>query len=141
MRKLSITVFIATLLLFALAAPTLAQRPFNTAEFAARRAKLFEKITDGLAIVFAAKGQHYPVKFRQAPDFYYLTGIEEPGAVLVMLGPTKASFLFAPPRSQPQIRADGPGIWQLDKREEIYGLTRTAYRRVFLDAPVLGPAR
>ena len=85
---------------------------------------MFEKIPDGIAIIFAAKGQHYPVKFRQSPDFYYLTGIEEPGAVLVMLGPTKASFLFAPQRSQPQIRADGPGIWQLDKREEVYGLTR-----------------
>ena len=124
MRKLSITVFIATLILFALAAPTFAQRPFNKTEFVARRAKLFEKIPDGIAIVFAAKGQHYPVKFRQSPDFYYLTGIEEPGAVLVMLGPTKASFLFAPQRSQPQIRADGPGIWQLEKREEVYGLTR-----------------
>lgn len=124
MRKLCITVFISTLILFALTAPTFAQRPFNKTEFAARRAKLFEKIPDGIAIVFAAKGQHYPVKFRQSPDFYYLTGIEEPGAVLVMLGPTKESFLFAPPRSRPQIRADGPGIWQLDKREEVYGLTR-----------------
>jgi Xaa-Pro aminopeptidase len=124
MRKLSISVIITTLILFALAAPAFAQRPFNKAEFAARRAKLFEKIPDGIAIIFAARGQHYPVKFRQSPDFYYLTGIEEPGAVLVMLGPTKASFLFAPKRSDPQIRADGPGIWQLEKREDVYGLTR-----------------
>jgi hypothetical protein len=42
-------------------------------------------------VLFAAKGQHYPVKFRQSPDFYYLTGIEEAGAVLVMVGPTKSS--------------------------------------------------
>lgn len=27
-------------------------------------------------------------------------------------------------RSEPQIRADGPGIWQLEKREEVYEHTR-----------------
>ncbi|HEX5964761.1 MAG TPA: Xaa-Pro peptidase family protein, partial [Pyrinomonadaceae bacterium] len=127
MRKIFTTsrhLIIAALVLLALAAPTFAQRPFNKAEFEARRAKLFEKISDGIAIVFGAKGQHYPVKFRQSPDFYYLTGIEEPGAVLVLLGPTKAAYLFAPKRTDPQIRADGPGIWQLEKREEVYGLTR-----------------
>ncbi len=101
-----------------------ANKTFNKTEFVARRAKLFEKIPDGIAVIFGARTQHYPVKFRQSPDFYYLTGIEEPGAVLVMLGPTKSTFLFAPRRSEPQIRADGPGIWQMEKPEEIYGLTR-----------------
>ncbi len=95
MRKLN-HLFIASLILLTLAAAAFAQQPFNKAEFAGRRAKLFEKIPDGMAIVFAAKNQNYPIKFRQSPDFYYLTGIEEPGAVLVMLGPTKATFLFAP---------------------------------------------
>ena len=120
MRKL----FITSLFLVLLAVSTFAQQPFNKTEFAARRAKLFEKIPDGIAVLFAAKGQHYPVKFRQAPDFYYLTGIEEPGAVLVMSGPTKSTFLYVPRRSDPQIRADGPGIWQVEKREEVYGVTR-----------------
>src|SRR5678816_1266620 len=125
MRKLSFRYFFAvTLIVFGLTATTFAQQPFNKAEFAARRARLFDKISDGVAVVFAAKGQHYPVKFRQAPDFYYLTGIEEPGAVLVMVGANKSSILFVPRRSEPQIRAEGPGIWQLDKKEEVYGLTR-----------------
>ncbi len=112
------------LFLLAFAVSAFAQQPFNKAEFVARRAKLFEKISDGIAVVFAAKGQHYPVKFRQAPDFYYLTGVEEPGAVPVLSGPTKSTFLFVPKRSEPQIRADGPGIWQIEKREDVYGLTR-----------------
>jgi Xaa-Pro aminopeptidase len=122
-RQLTTTA-IVVLTLASIQATTFAQQPFNKAEFAARRAKLFEKIPDGMAIIFAAKGQNYPVKFRQSPDFYYLTGIEEPGAVLVLLGPNKGAFLFAPKRSEPQIRADGPGIWQIEKREEVYGLTR-----------------
>jgi len=69
MRKLSSVLFIT----LALAVSTFAQQPFNKSEFEARRAKLFEKIPDGVAVIFAAKAQFYPVKFRQVPDFYYLT--------------------------------------------------------------------
>ena len=132
MRKLSSTSLCCLFILLALAIPTFAQRPFNKEEFASRRAKLFEQIPDGVAVLFAEKSQHYPVKFRQAPDFYYLTGIEEAGAVLVLVGPTKRSFLFVPRRSEPMIRAEGPGIWQMEKREEIYGLTRVQPIEEFL---------
>jgi len=124
--------FFATLVFFALCGSTFAGQPFNKAEFVARREKLYEKIPEGMAVVFAAREQLYPLKFRQAPDFYYLTGIEEAGAILVMMGPTKRTFLFAARRSEPVIRADGPGIWQLDKREEVYGLTRVAPLDEFL---------
>ena len=127
MRKLLLACFV-----IALAVPALAQQPFNKSEFLARREKLFEKIPDGIVVLFAAKEQHYPVKFRQSPDFYYLTGIEEPGAVLVLSGPNKRSILFAPKRSEVQIRADGPGIWQVEKREEFYGLTRVMPIEEFL---------
>jgi Xaa-Pro aminopeptidase len=128
MRKL----FSITVVLLALTVSTFAQQPFNKTEFQARRTKLFEKISDGIAVVFAAKSQQYPVKFRQSPDFYYLTGIEEPGAVLVMIGPNKSTVLFAPRKSEPQIRAEGPGIWQLEKKEEVYGLTRVQPLEEFL---------
>jgi Xaa-Pro aminopeptidase len=128
MRKLSAIAIVV----LALAVSAFAQQPFNKAEFEARRAKLFEKIPDGIAVIFAAKSQFYPVKFRQSPDFYYLTGIEEPGAVLVMIGPDKRTFLFAPRRSEPQVRAEGPGIWQVEKKEELYGLTRVQPIEEFL---------
>ena len=134
MRKLSrfsIRLLLITVCL-ASAVSAFAQQPFNKNEFMERRAKLFEKIPDGIAILFAAKTQHYPVKFRQAPDFYYLTGIEEPGAVLVMVGPNKSTILFAPRRTEPQVRADGPGIWQMEKKEEFYGLTRVQPIEEFL---------
>src|SRR5215204_2787754 len=124
--------FISILLLLVFAVGAFAQQPFNKTEFVARRAKLFEKIPDGVAVIFAAKGQHYPVKFRQSPDFYYLTGIEEAGAVLIMVGPTKSTFLFVPRRSEPQIRAEGPGLWQMEKKEEVYGLTRVQPIEEFL---------
>jgi Xaa-Pro aminopeptidase len=123
MRKLSIGVR-CLLITVAIAVSTFAQQPFNKSEFEGRRGRLFEKIGDGVAVIFAARDQFYPIKFRQSPDFYYLTGIEEPGAVLVMVGPNRSAVLFAPRRSPEAIRADGPGIWQVEKREEIFGLTR-----------------
>jgi len=124
MRKFSSLTIRYLFITLALAISAFAQQPFNRAEFEGRRARLFEKIPDGVAVIFAAKNQFYPVKFRQSPDFYYLTGIEEANAVLVMVGPNKSSILFVPRRSPEMIRAEGPGIWQIEKREEIYGLTR-----------------
>jgi Xaa-Pro aminopeptidase len=115
--------FIAALAFVTLAPSAFAQQSFNKAEFVARRAKLFDKIPDGIAVLCAAKEQFYPIKFRQTPDFYYLTGIEEPNAILLLIGATKSSYLFVPRRSDAQIRAEGPGIWQVEKREDAYGVT------------------
>jgi Xaa-Pro aminopeptidase len=134
-------VVLAALAVMTLTASTFAQQPFKKDEFVARRAKLFEKIPDGVAVIFAEKSQFYPVKFRQSPDFYYLTGIEEPGAVLVMIGSNKTTFLFVPRRSEPQIRAEGPGIWQMEKREEVYGLTRVQAIEEFLPMMQFFPQR
>ncbi|MCI0696880.1 Xaa-Pro peptidase family protein [candidate division KSB1 bacterium] len=100
-----------------------AQASFDKSEFVTRREKLFKQIPDGIAVIFAAKEQIYPLKFRQSPDFYYLTGIEEPDAVLVLVGKNQRALLFARKRSDYEVRIQGPGIWQVDKREEIYGLT------------------
>ena len=60
---------------------------------------MVERIGDGVAVIFGADSHIYPVKFRQSPDFYYLTGIEEPGSVLVVNGARKASYVFVPKRS------------------------------------------
>ena len=98
-----------------------AQETFNKAEFAARRAKVFEKIGDGAAVVFANEKHRYAVKFRQSPDFYYLTGIEEPDAILVLIGTGKRSLIFAR-RTQPwQKSVEGPGIFDIKDAAGFYG--------------------
>lgn len=127
-----IHLLITSLAFLTLTLSAFAQQPFNKSEFAARRAKLFEKIPDGIAVICSAKGQFYPIKFRQSPDFYYLTGIEEPNAILVMIGATKSSYLFVPKRSDAEIRGEGPGIWQVEKREDVYGLTAVRPPEEFL---------
>jgi Xaa-Pro aminopeptidase len=54
-------------------------------EFAARREELRTSISDGVLVLFGNKESedlHY--SFFQESNFYYLTGWEEPGAILVM---------------------------------------------------------
>lgn len=98
------------------------QQTFSKEEFRARRAKLVEKIGDGVAVIFGANSHIYPVRFRQSPDFYYLTGIEEPGSVLVVNGARKSSFVFVPKRSPQKVAGEGPGVRDMEKPTEFYGI-------------------
>lgn len=72
-----------------------AQSAFDKAEFAARRDRLLAGIPDGIAVILGGQEHEYPVRFRQSPDLYYLTGLEEPGLVLVLNGVTKKAAVFA----------------------------------------------
>ncbi|HEV3470027.1 MAG TPA: Xaa-Pro peptidase family protein [Pyrinomonadaceae bacterium] len=123
---------LAAALVFCITTAARAQAAFDKDEFAARRAKLFEQIGDGLAVVFAGEQHVHAVKFRQAPDFYYLTGVEEPGAVLLLIGPSKQSFLFAHKRPQWKINVEGPGILDEPQPAARYGLTQVAELENFL---------
>ncbi|HEX2452416.1 MAG TPA: aminopeptidase P N-terminal domain-containing protein, partial [Vicinamibacterales bacterium] len=55
-------------------------------EFAERRAKLMEKIGDGVAIIQGTAETGNALKFRQNNQFYYLTGVEVPRAILLVDG-------------------------------------------------------
>ncbi len=114
-------VLLALALLTTIAA---SQTDFNKAEFAARRAKVFEKIGDSVAIVFANEEHPHAVRYREAPDFFYLTGIEEPGAVLMLLGKDKRAFLIATKKPQWKIASEGPGILDIKDAATIYGFQR-----------------
>jgi Xaa-Pro aminopeptidase len=114
-----------THLLFLLAVlPTLlpAQTPFDSAEFAGRRARLLERIPDGFAVILGADEHPYPVRFRQSPDFYYLTGLEEPGAVLVLNGVTKNAAVFAVKRPGVGLPPVTPWLRDQEKPQARYGL-------------------
>jgi Xaa-Pro aminopeptidase len=67
---------------------------FDKSEYAARRQKLMEKIPDGIAVIFGAQpiASYYP--YFQNNDFFYLTGVEIPNAVLMVDGIRKTSLLF-----------------------------------------------
>jgi Xaa-Pro aminopeptidase len=69
---------------------------FTPEDFAKRRAKVMEQIGDGIAILQGAELPEAFVKFRQDNNFYYLSGVEMPGALLLINGKSKASTLLVP---------------------------------------------
>ena len=77
-------------------------------EFAERRAKLMQKIGDGLAIIQGTAETGNSLKFRQNNQFFYLTGVEVPRAILLVDGKTKKSMLFVPARDERKERSEGP---------------------------------
>ena len=57
-------------------------------EYRQRRVALASKLDGGVAVVFAAEEPVLDfMPYRQDEDFYYLTGWNEPGAALVIIGP------------------------------------------------------
>ena len=81
--------------------PRLAPAQIAAAEYADRRERLAARLADGVLLVLGAPEptQDY-LPFYQTPAMRYLTGIEEPGAALVMVkrGGTVRSILFVQPR-------------------------------------------
>ena len=65
--------------------------PVPVERLAARRAALLERLRDGVAVVPAGKLRSiegdYPrdSDYRESNDFFYLTGLEAPGAYLVLV--------------------------------------------------------
>ena len=84
---------------------------FPPEEFAARRAKVMAQIGDGAAIVLGATEPPGEVAFRQNNQFFYLTGVVEPRAMVIVDGRTKKTTLFLPPRNQArENRQYGPAL-------------------------------
>ena len=67
---------------------------FPPEEFAARRAKVMAQIGDGVAILQGATERPGEQPLRQNNQFFYLTGVIEPRAILVIDGKVKRSTLY-----------------------------------------------
>src|SRR5688572_14833279 len=74
-------------------APPVFTETFPPEEFATRRAKLMERIGDGVAILQGATEKPAEAAFRQNNQFFYLTGVEVPRALLIIDGRTNRSAL------------------------------------------------
>jgi Xaa-Pro aminopeptidase len=96
-----------------LGAPSIAgaqyyQTDFPADEFRARHGHVFEKIGDNAVAVL--QGVHQTEGFtlpRQHNSFYYLSGIETPGAYLLLDGRAKKVTLYLPPRNARLEAAEG----------------------------------
>lgn len=92
------------------AEPPLFTDAFPREEFAARRTRVMERIGDGVAILQGAAEYPAYVKFRQNNQFFYLTGVELPRAIVVLDGRTKQTTLFLLPRDERAERSEGPRL-------------------------------
>lgn len=105
--------FLISLLVMFLSASVSAQTPYHQTdfpaeEFKARWAKLFDRIGDrAIAIVQGAPLTRGFTMPRQSNEFYYLSGIETPGAYLLLDGRTRMATLFLPPRNERLERNEG----------------------------------
>ena len=100
--------FAAALLMPRAAAAQYYQTDFPAEEFRARHAQVFEKIGDNAVAV--VQGVHQTEGFtlpRQHNTFYYLSGIETPGAYLLLDGRTKKVTIYLPPRNARLEAAEG----------------------------------
>lgn len=80
--------------LLLLAGRLAAAGPFEAKEYAARRARLMDRIGESAAIFLGASTPASDQPFRQGHDFVYLTGARVPDAFLVVDGLRKESVLF-----------------------------------------------
>jgi Xaa-Pro aminopeptidase len=99
---------IALLLLPAAASAQYYQTDFPAEEFKARHARVFEQIgAQAVAVVQGvAQTDGYTLP-RQHNTFYYLSGIETPGAYLRLDGRTKTVTIYLPPRNARLEAAEG----------------------------------
>jgi Xaa-Pro aminopeptidase len=72
--------------------------------FARRRARFFDAMGEGVALLFAAPeaafGYDIAYRYRPDPDFFYLTGFTEPQAAAVLDADRRTLTLFVRPRDR-----------------------------------------
>jgi len=73
---------------------------FPPEEFAAHRAKMIDRIGDAVAIVLGTPGPPGEMPFRQNSQFFYLTGVTEPRAYVVIDGRTGKTTVYLQPKNE-----------------------------------------
>src|SRR6476646_1178191 len=73
---------------------------FPTEEFAARRAKIFAAIGDGVAALEGTPERPGEQPLRQNNQFFYLTGVVEPRALLLVDGRTRRTTAYLLPADE-----------------------------------------
>ncbi|RUR13516.1 Xaa-Pro aminopeptidase [Legionella sp. km772] len=94
-------------------------------EYQARRKKLAQQLpNNSMAVIAAAKEVHRNgdahYRFRQDSDFYYLTGFNEPDALLIVTAePHSQSILFNRPRNPAEEQWTGKRLGQEGARSQL----------------------
>jgi len=81
--------------------------------FAARRAQLAKTLSFGYFLLFARNEIPEATHYREDNDFYYFTGLQDPGAVLFLDIKTGAATLFEPAQAPRTAQVYGPNLLSL----------------------------
>jgi len=116
--------FSLALLVALIVLPLPAQRTgFPPEEFSGRRASLMERLEGGAAILFGDAAAPAGSHFRQDNDFFYFTGNEDLGAILVLVPASRSSYLFLPPQTAREKMMDGPNLLEDAAAKDRAGFT------------------
>jgi Xaa-Pro aminopeptidase len=94
---------------------------FPPEEYAARRARVIAQIGDGIAVLQGAAERPAEAPFRQNNQFFYLTGVEVPRALLILDGRAGKSTLYLADNSR-RARAWGALLEAGDETVRITGV-------------------
>jgi Xaa-Pro aminopeptidase len=84
---------------------------FPADEFASRRARVMERIGDAVAVLQGTTERPGEQPLRQNNQFFYLTGVVEPRAIVVLDGRTRQTMVFLQPLNERrEQRMFGPGL-------------------------------
>lgn len=87
-------------------------------EFERRRHAVMEQVKDGVMLMFARQVEPEAEHYREDNDFYYLTGLADPGAVLMMDGKSGRTALFEPAQSPRKKQVYGANLLSLAKEDQ-----------------------
>src|SRR5258705_10951484 len=126
----------SSLLGLALALSLVAQPVFTDAfppdEYAARRARVMAKIGDAVAIIQGTTERPGEQPLRQANQFFYLSGVVEPRAILVIDARTHRSKLFLNPRNERrETMMFGAGLYPGEEAVKATGIESVMAREEF----------
>ncbi|HYV04650.1 MAG TPA: aminopeptidase P N-terminal domain-containing protein, partial [Blastocatellia bacterium] len=130
--------FLASLLLVMLSSKHLAQPLFNNIfppeEFATRRVKVLDQIGNGVAILQGTTERPGEQPFRQSNHFFYLCGVAEPRAILVLDGKTRRSTLYLYGGAERRERMFGSAMVPGDGAAKLTGIESVLPREEFAKA-------
>ncbi len=108
---------------------------FPPEEYGLRRARVMQKIGDGVAILQGTTERPGEQPLRQSNQFFYVTGVVEPRAILIIDGRNKRSTLFLNPRNERrEALMYGPGLYPGEAAQRATGIESVLPRDDFAAA-------
>jgi len=107
---------------------------FPPEEYAARRARVMDKLAGGVAILQGTTERPGEQPLRQSNQFFYVSGVVEPRAILVIDGKSRTSTLFLNPYIERRAKSMfGPGLTPGDDAAKSTGIESVVPRAQFAD--------